>query len=197
MQRCHQILQRRGWKFSPPFYTFPADAYFAVCLRVVHNFRDDSHAVVVSRQGGIGEHVAVQSVSLPQGLGAAEVLWVLAAAAPRELPVSPAGKRYSLHLTLKISSEKWLLCSLVYSWYVTLLAKLVHLEGGASCPPGEGVQLDKWPSLLPVLETQGLEQKKSSFPCGRQPTAGLYSSWGDYKLNNVELDFQSEGRTCL
>lgn len=68
------------------------------------------------------ELVAVQSVSLSEGLGAAEVPQVLVAAAAGELPASPAGKRYSLHLTLKIFSEKGLLCSLVYSWYVTLFA---------------------------------------------------------------------------
>lgn len=42
-----------------------------------------------------------------------------------------------------------------------------------------------------------LEQKKSTFSCGRQPTVELYRSWGDYKLNNVELDFLSEGHACL
>lgn len=79
----------------------------------------------------------VQSVSLPEALGAAEVPWVLLAAAPRDLPASPAGKTYSLHLMLKISSEKGLLCSLVYSWSVTLFAC-------RACTSGRGSLLSSW-----------------------------------------------------
>lgn len=124
-------------------------------------------------RGGTLEHAASERLSLPEGLGAAELPGVLPAAASEELAASPAGSRYSSHLTLRISSEEWLLCSLVYFWYVTLFAcGAVHLDGAACCP-GEGGRLAKCLSLLPAWEIQGPERKKSSFPCGTRPAAGL------------------------
>lgn len=164
----------------------------------MHSFRHVSHTVVASRQGGTGNMLQVRVCPCLK-------VWVLLRS-PRCLQLQhrgicpPALQAKDIPC---ISRSRFLQRSGCYAalfipgvWHC-LPAELVHLEEGACCTPGEGVQLHKWLSLLAVVETQGLEQKKSLFPCGRQPTAGFYSSRGEYKLNNVELDFHSEGHACL
>lgn len=155
-------------------------AYFAFGLCIVQSFRDESHATVTGRE------------------------WLAACCSSECVPAwrcgccQPCSRKYSLHLTLKISSEKWLLCSLVYSWYVTLFACWVHTSWRESLLSSWRKGL-AWQMAIPAFSfgNTGSGAAEILIPLWAATCSEALQLLGDCRLYRVELAFQSEGHTCL
>lgn len=191
MQRCHQILQQDGWKHSPPFYQFPAAADFAVCSHAVQSFRDDSHTVVAGREGP-GARCSSECVpSWSSGccwgpLGAFGCSTQGPACQPCRQNIFLASHAQDFFREgVAMQPCLFLVCDTVclLSLYTWKGEPAVLLEKGSSLTNGH-----------PCFQFWKHRVRSRRNP---HSLVGGNSSWGHYKLNNVEQDFQSEGHLCL